>query len=716
MNTGTGARAMALALTVLLPPSVVAAQQRSAESLLQEGVNQELVTGDLTRAIGTYRLVLARHGSNRRVSAQALANLGRSYEKLGATEARATYQRLLREYADQTEPVRFARGRLAALAGGPTVVSRTDPIVRRVWAEADTDNSGAPTADGTALTYVDWNTGDVAVRDLTTGRNRRLTNKGSWSTSVEFAASAVPSPDARRVAYTWFGRNQSPQNVDIRFIGMDGGGEKTVYSTSGTDYPMLWEWTRDGTQVLASLEGKGGTQQIVLIGDSSRKDLKTLAFGRPLRISLSPDGKVLAYDNSASPESRQHDLFLLNLETGTESVVAHPATDLLAGWTPDGRNIVFASDRTGNMSLWMVAVTAGVAAQEPQLLRRDAESTMYPLALTPNGALYYSADASPTDIWVADIDAITGRASGPPARVLDRYVGENRSASWSPDGRSIVYISKRQPGPILGTRILVRRTLADGIESVVPTGITLQGGSTPAFWHDGQSVVVIGNVSGRGGLYRIDLDTGSETFLFAPGPNGQFAGVVDSGRAVIYLHRDFQTGEKKLVRHSLADSQATVIYRYTDKKRNMWAPAISPDGSTMAFGDIIEDSSGTHSSIRIASGDGEAREVVGMPGNLEPRNIVWSPDGQHIYFTRNSLITDGQGGMTPDPRNQPVMRVSVVGGKVEETGILADGIQALRFSPDGKRLTFTAGQRSLEVWVMENFLPHSSLLQQPRSN
>lgn len=713
---------MALAFIVMLPPSVVAAQQRSAESLLQEGVNQELVTGDLTRAMATYRLILSRHGSNRRVSAQALANLGRAYETLGATEARATYQRLLREYADQTEPVRFARGRLAALAAGSTVVSRTDPTVRRLWAEADADNSGAPTADGTALTYVDWNTGDVAVRDLVTGKNRRLTNKGPWSTSTEFASSAVPSPDGKRVAYTWFGRNQNLQNVDIRVIGMDGSGEKTVYSTTGTDYPMLWEWTRDGTQVLASLHANDGTVQIVLVGDSSRKVLKTLAFGRPLRISLSPGGKVLAYDNAAFRAARQHDLFLLNLETGTESVVSHPATDLLAGWTPDGRNIVFASDRTGNMSLWMLAVTNGVAAQEPQLLRRDAESTMYPLALTPNGALYYSADASPTDIWVADIDPATGRASGRTARVLDRYAGENRNASWSPDGRSIIYISKRQPGPTLGTRVLVRRTLADGMESVVPTTITLQGGSTPAFWHDGRSVVVMGNLSGRGGLYRIDLDTGSETFLFSPrGPSGQFAGVVDSGTAAIYLHRDFQTGEKKLVRHSLADSQATVIYGYTDKKKNLWSPAISPDGSSIAFVDIVMDSMGTNSSFGssinvVSAGGGEAREVMRSPGNLQFRNVVWSPDGRHIYFTRSAFVSDGKGGMTPDPGNQHIMRVPVAGGRVEETGISADEIQAIRFSPDGKRLSFTAGRRSLEVWVMENFLPNSPALQRPRPN
>lgn len=724
MSTGTVARAMALAFIVMLPPSVVAAQQRSAESLLQEGVNQELVTGDLTRAMATYRLILARHGSNRRVSAQALANLGRAYEKLGATEARATYQRLLREYADQTEPARFARGRLAALAAGLTVVSRTDPTVRRLWAEADADNSGAPTADGTALTYVDWSTGDLAVRDLTTGRNRRITRKGSWTASTEFALSSAPSPDGKRVAYAWFGRNRDLQNGEVRLIGMDGSGERTVYSSTGTDYATPWEWTRDGTKILTSLHGKDGTHKIALVGeDSSLKVLTTLAFGGPSRVSLSPDGKVLAYDNSAFRESRQHDLFLFNLETGRESVVAHPATDLLAGWTPDGKNIVFSSDRTGNLSLWMLAITNGVAAQEPQLLRRDAESTMYPLALTHNGALYYSADASPTDIWVADIDSVTGRAVGQPARLSDRYVGENRSAAWSPDGKSIVYISKRQPGPTLSSRVLVTRTVPDGGERIVPTTLSLQGGSVPRFGPDNRSIIVTGSDrAGKGGLYRIDAETGSATLIFAPsGSSGQIAGVVDSGRAVIYLHRNFQTGEKKFVRHTLADSQMTVLHSYTDNKRNVWAPSLSADGTSLAYAEILMDSVGTSStygsSIKVLSvGGGEPREVMRAAGNFELRNVSWSPDGKHIYFTRNPFTSDGQGGMVSDRDKEPIMRVSADGGRAEETGIFADEIQAIRFSPDGKRMTYTAGRRSLEVWVMENFLPNSSALQRPRPN
>ena len=37
-----------------------------------------------------------------------------------------------------------------------------------------------------------------------------------------------------------------------------------------------------------------------------------------------------------------------------------------------------------------------------------------------------------------------------------------------------------------------------------------------------------------------------------------------------------------------------------------------------------------------------------------------------------------------------------------------EGLRELRVHPDGSQIAFTAGWPSLEVWVMENFLPGSN--------
>src|SRR5688572_12979121 len=99
--------------------------QRSPDALLQEAVQQELVAGDLPKAIALYKDFVSRHAGNRPLAAQALANMGRAYEKLGAAEARGAYERLVRDYADQANSARFARERLVALGPDPSAAKRS---------------------------------------------------------------------------------------------------------------------------------------------------------------------------------------------------------------------------------------------------------------------------------------------------------------------------------------------------------------------------------------------------------------------------------------------------------------------------------------------------------------------------------------------------------------------------------------------------------------
>ncbi len=90
---------------------------------------------------------------------------------------------------------------------------------KRLWAGSDADILGSPSPDGRYLTFVDWETGDLAVRELATGVNRRLTDKGSWSESAEQAGYSLISPDGQQVAYQWYTKDRSFQ---LRLIGFDG--------------------------------------------------------------------------------------------------------------------------------------------------------------------------------------------------------------------------------------------------------------------------------------------------------------------------------------------------------------------------------------------------------------------------------------------------------------------------------------------------------------
>ena len=61
--------------------------------------------------------------------------------------------------------------------------------------------------DGKYLSYVDWDTGDLAILEIATGKKRLLTNKGSWEESSEFAEYSRWSPDGSHIVYDWFNEN-----------------------------------------------------------------------------------------------------------------------------------------------------------------------------------------------------------------------------------------------------------------------------------------------------------------------------------------------------------------------------------------------------------------------------------------------------------------------------------------------------------------------------
>ncbi|MBI3667056.1 MAG: hypothetical protein HY236_12690 [Acidobacteria bacterium] len=71
---------------------------------------------------------------------------------------------------------------------------------------------GSVSPDGRFLTYVEWETGDLVLRDLSTGEKRNLTRKqGAWeydlppesrhTASNAFAIFSAISPDGKQVAY-----------------------------------------------------------------------------------------------------------------------------------------------------------------------------------------------------------------------------------------------------------------------------------------------------------------------------------------------------------------------------------------------------------------------------------------------------------------------------------------------------------------------------------
>ncbi len=99
------------------------------------------------------------------------------YQKLGDVQARKIFEQVVREYADQPDAVKTARARLGVTPGA----LNTGMTTRQVWTGRDVDTYGSVSPDGRLISFTDWDTGDLALHDVTTGQNRRLTtNKKDW--------------------------------------------------------------------------------------------------------------------------------------------------------------------------------------------------------------------------------------------------------------------------------------------------------------------------------------------------------------------------------------------------------------------------------------------------------------------------------------------------------------------------------------------------------
>src|SRR4030095_1541515 len=89
---------------------LMAQSSRSAEIQFKAAQQREVIEGDLKGAIKEYERLAK--GKDRALAAQALLRMAECYQKLGSADARRTYERLVREFADQTQAVAIARSHL----------------------------------------------------------------------------------------------------------------------------------------------------------------------------------------------------------------------------------------------------------------------------------------------------------------------------------------------------------------------------------------------------------------------------------------------------------------------------------------------------------------------------------------------------------------------------------------------------------------------------
>jgi Tol biopolymer transport system component len=677
-----------------LAPIALSQRTSRAELRFQEAHRKETIDGDLKSAIDLYRRAIAEAGSNRPIAAQALVRMGECYEKLGDADARKAYERVVRDFGDQKDLAETARTRLTAMGRAGGIGHPTGITLRKVWAVDRGELTGSPSPDGRYFSFTDWETGDLAVRDLVTGQNRRLTNKGTREDSDEYANASVISGDGRQIAYTWYNKEKG---WELRLCGFDGSNPRTVYCDKEFgDYIEPYQWTADGKQILAALSKQGTPKEtrIALIpaAGGPARILPTRAL-IPWFPSLSPDGRFVVYSASAGA-----DIFVLSLEGGQEApLVPSGYGGWLPIWMPDGKRVLFISGRTGANGFWAIEVVEGKPVGIPHLLRDNVGSVVRPKGFTRRGDLYYSRNSNIADVYVAELDLAAGKIVRQPVPAARRLVGSHSGPSWSPDGRRLAYYSREEPDEPPKLMILSVET-----REARKVPVKLDGQFGGALWlPDGKSVFVTTRGTPKRDLntnYRVDLQTGDHLFVRSfPVPVPGAGDISPDGKT----HFFFTGGEPKLrggvISCDIETQQEREIARVPDLAEGGFPKlTVSPDSKVLALRAPVDGNQWTAIRLMPAAG-GEWRELCRFPKSETDGSwdLRWTPDGRNLLILRRA----GKDGI-PE-----LWRIPVAGGEPQRTGLSMEGMGLFSIHPDGRRIAFESGSRSRkpnELWVLEN--------------
>jgi Tol biopolymer transport system component len=680
-----------LALAAALGVSLAA--QADPRVLFEAARKSEVVDGNLQAAIQQYQKVV--ETADRHLVAQALIRMAGCYRLLGDAQAKALYERVVREYTDQPSAVAIARANLTNVAPA----SRGNEMTLSKLRDVPTGNSGGGpiSPDEQFMYYVDWETGDLAVHEFRSGRNRRLTNKGSWEQSPEYAEMMAVSRDGRQLAYSWFNGTRYQVRLTETAPSARVSSPRTLFPGDDLVWIAPYDWSPDGKRIAVVFARTGAADASIgwLTVDSGALHTVTSGRGRGSQggtVTFSPDGKQLAFDLPGDDTVMQRDLVII--DSGERAIpvrFANPGRDELVGWSPDGRWLIFLNEQSGIQGLWAIAVDGGRPHGQPLRVKPDL-GQVSPLGLSAAGRLYFASRFEGQSVYVAHVDFALATRTAPAVRMAQN-LANNRWADWSPDGSLIVYKSERPRGFTLAIHADATGEL---VRELKPDLADLQAGLewTP----DGRSILARGaDRSGRRGIFRIDAQTADVTLVrggtFASGPASSPRG------DTLYYTRALSDRQVALIAFDLSAGNERELLR---RPQFGAALSISPDGRSLALSS--SDPSDKSSTIILVDTErGTARELLRTAAPQSFSGVTWNADGSTLIARRalgeslsafEVLLIPAAGG-PPRPLDLGVPNVTPT---------------PIRAHPDGRRIAVGSGSGPRgfrEVWVLENFLPTS---------
>jgi Tol biopolymer transport system component/DNA-binding winged helix-turn-helix (wHTH) protein len=269
------------------------------------------------------------------------------------------------------------------------------------------------------------------------------------------------------------------------------------------------------------------------------------------------------------------------------------------------------------------------------------------------------------------VQSANATAASPGTRIvpLTTLPGQVRDPAFSPDGEKIAFIWNGE-NPVKGDLYV---QLVGG-EKPLRLTYTKSGFICCADWSpDGREIAFGRCDDNGGGVFVVPALGGPErklTDVVCPFGDAGYPKWTANGRSLVLADRCTPDGPRGIVVFSLQTGEkrcltAPLLYSESGDV----APALSPDGKTVAF--LRNFTVGAAEIQTVAFSGGEPRQVT--PEGTGAWGQMWSPDGQHVIFNSGFGLLGR------------VRRVPATGGAMElETVYPATGA----LSRDGRRLAY----------------------------